>query len=785
MKSEIFFFSFLLSGSIATAQDPAPRSVPVELAPIPVAEGVSIQRFADSSLIKQPTGLAITHAGKLLAVQSNTHFRPDDYEGVETDQIFWIQDTDGDGIADQKSVFYQNELVATMDIAVHPESGAIYVATRNEIIRLWDDNNDGVADPDRVERRLVFLETEGNYPHNGISGLTFDDLGNLIFGVGENLGAPYTIIGGRKTKISDQGEGGNIWWAQADGSSLQRFATGFWNPFGVVHAPGGFIFATDNDPSSRPPSRLHFVIYGGDYGYQYRYGRSGQHPFIAWDGELPGTMPMLHGTGEAPCDILYANGALYVASWADRRIERYHLQWDGFGFSTKQEILVRGEGNFRPVAFAASDDGSLYCSDWVKSDYQLHGEGAIWKVTGWASNLYPMPEAEARIPLMKADPTQDIYWTDPRLSPALIRELGEADRDAAAIRAESDPHRRALRLLAARNADPEDLEGISTIGLADSDPTIQLLALKWISDLQLQESRDAVEAMVNNPPTPKLFLAAITALARIDGKEVADKRVQKLIGERLRQSDASSKVRAAAFEVLADRENFLSIDDLRQIYESGDTDLRINVMLTLLTHPKRKEAVAFAKEILENKETLERVTRFAREVSAPVSTSVTNSESRPAPDDLPAWLTYIDAIDTAEKNPVQRSDHGRLVFHRHCASCHQFGGFGKQGGPDLSDINERGRENIVRSIIDPGAEVAPQYEPWQITLADGTEKVGFLYGQKGKTSFFSDISGNEFQANYNEMVERTRIPVSLMPPGLFLQMSDGEISDLLFWLGQK
>jgi glucose/arabinose dehydrogenase len=177
MKFGIFFFSLLLSGSIATAQDPAPRSVPVELAPVPVAEGVSIQRFADSSLIKQPTGLAITQSGKLLAVQSNTHFRPDDYEGVETDQIFWIQDTDGDGIADQKSVFYQNELVATMDIAVHPESGAIYVATRNEIIRLWDDNNDGVADPDRVERRIVFLETEGNYPHNGISGLTFDDLG--------------------------------------------------------------------------------------------------------------------------------------------------------------------------------------------------------------------------------------------------------------------------------------------------------------------------------------------------------------------------------------------------------------------------------------------------------------------------------------------------------------------------------------------------------------------------------------------------------------------------------
>lgn len=774
-------FCFLLAFP-AAAQDVIPRAVPMEPQPFPVAEGIGITRFADSSLIKHPTGIAVTKSGKLLAIQSNTHFRPDDYEGAETDQIFWIRDTDGDGVADTRSLFFDGNLVATMDIAVHPESGAIYVATRNEIIRLWDDNHDGVADVDRTERRIVFLETEGNYPHNGISGLAFDDLGNLIFGVGENLGAAYTIIGGRKTKISDEGEGGNIWWAEADGGSLRRFATGFWNPFGVCHAPGGFIFATDNDPSSRPPSRLHFVVYGGDYGYQYRYGRSGHHPFISWDGELPGTMPMLHGTGEAPCDVFYANGALYVAAWADRRIERYRLQWNGFGFSTEQEILVRSEGDFRPVAFAAADDGSLYCSDWVKSDYQLHGEGAIWKITGWAATHSPMPEAEARIPLMKADSSQEVYWENPWLAPALIRALGEADRDAAAIEAEPDPHRRTLRLLAARKEDPEDLEGIAGVALKDPDPTVQLLGLKWISDLKLSDHRDAVEAMAADPPSPKLFLAAITALARIDGKPVGDKDVQKLVAEQLRQADAGPAVRAAAFEVLAEREKFLSPGDLRELYETGDEELQIKVMLTLLSHPEREASLAFANEVWENAESPDRVKRYAREVIGSRATVVENSGDRPAVDDVAGWIEYISAIAEPDGDVVARQDHGRLVFHRHCASCHQSGGFGKQGGPDLSTIYERGRAHIVSSIVDPGSEVAPQFEPWKIVLTDGTEKVGFLHGQKGKTSFFTDISGNEFQANYNEIVDRSRIPVSLMPPGLFLQMSDREISDLLFWL---
>jgi putative heme-binding domain-containing protein len=112
-------------------------------------------------------------------------------------------------------------------------------------------------------------------------------------------------------------------------------------------------------------------------------------------------------------------------------------------------------------------------------------------------------------------------------------------------------------------------------------------------------------------------------------------------------------------------------------------------------------------------------------------------------------------------------------------------GFGRQGGPDLTTIHERGEEHILRSVLDPGAEVAPQYEPWQLTLTDRSEKIGFLLGQEGGKSIFADISGNEFEIDYREIVKRRQIAVSLMPPGLFNLMADGEIADLLFWLSRK
>src|SRR5206468_2195038 len=105
------------------------------------------------------------------------------YEGPAHDRIRVVEDTDSDGQADRFTTFFEGTTF-TMDLAVHHD-GSVYVATRREILRLRDNNNDGVADE---KQRIVQLETTGNYPHNGLSGLAFDFAGNLLFGMGENLG---------------------------------------------------------------------------------------------------------------------------------------------------------------------------------------------------------------------------------------------------------------------------------------------------------------------------------------------------------------------------------------------------------------------------------------------------------------------------------------------------------------------------------------------------------------------------------------------------------------------
>jgi len=58
------------------------------------------------------------------------------------------------------------------------------------------------------------------------------------------------------------------------------------------------------------------------------------------------------------------------------RIERYELKERGrLGRGGSAAVRARRRG-FPPRRHAVAPDGSLFVSDWVKRDYNLHGKGA-------------------------------------------------------------------------------------------------------------------------------------------------------------------------------------------------------------------------------------------------------------------------------------------------------------------------------------------------------------------------------------------------------------------------
>ena len=313
--------------------------------PESLIDGLSIELFSSEPDIVTPTGIAVDKNGRVFCIESHTHFRPKDYAGPKTDRIRIYDDTNGDGKADKVTNFFEGS-TATMNMAFAPD-GSLYVASRSQIFRLRDKNNDDKADENTI---IIDLQTKGDYPHNGLSGLAFDEVGKMYFGFGENLGVDYKLIGTDGTTLSGGGEGGNIYSCDLEGKKLKRIATGFWNPFGLSFDKVGNLFAIDNDPDWRPPCRLLHIVEGGDYGYRFSLGRRGTHPFTAWFGELPGTLGLVSGTGEAPSGILRYDpmskskneSVMLSTSWGLHSIERFNLNPSGATFTSKPETIIKG-----------------------------------------------------------------------------------------------------------------------------------------------------------------------------------------------------------------------------------------------------------------------------------------------------------------------------------------------------------------------------------------------------------------------------------------------------------
>lgn len=570
-----------------------------------------LELVASEPEIVTPVGLVVDGKNRIWAIENNTHQTKPDYQGPASDRVRVFGDLDPHGRARKVSTFADGFRNA-MNLAFGPD-GSLYLATRSEI-RI-------IADPQgkRVETPTVLkLETKGNYPHNGLGGMAFDRHGNLYVGMGENLGAAYRLVGSDGTALSGQGEGGNVFACRADGSKLHRVATGFWNPFQLAFGAGGALFAVDNDPDARGPCRLLHVIEGGDYGYRFRYGRKGLHPFDSWNGDLPGTLPMVSGTGEAPSGIVAYEGkglpakyrgSLLTTSWGDHVIECFHLVPRGASFQATAQTVVRGGEDFRPVGLAIGPDGALYFTDWVDRSYPVHGKGRIWRLRSKSRNATahaakPSPQAAQaaegaarrrllEIQALKQTPLEAaseavlplLADADPFLRSAAIDCLARpgATKYLTPLLESRDPQLRLGAALALRRSGEEQARQVLPRLLQDASPAVRRAAIQWTAEENLSQYAGQLPAAAGKEPTsPELFRALLAAQHLLGGGNPgAEPYDEKRLFATLAEGKQPAVFRRLALQLLRPDYPELKTELLRTLLVGDDAELQREAVRTL------------------------------------------------------------------------------------------------------------------------------------------------------------------------------------------------------------
>lgn len=817
------FGLFAVALSLTAASPPPKPAVPLELpSQIETLQpGVKMTLLAEHPDLVTPTGIDVDALGRLWLVACHTHFRPEGYTGPEHDEVL-VFDADGKN----RRVFY-NATTATMGLRLGAE-GWVYLAERSRLLRVRDSDGDGVGDQ---EETLAALDTLADYPHNGLSGLAWDPQGGLVFSLGENFGKDWTLTGTDGDRVTGRGEGG-VFRCTPDGRELRRLARGFWNPFGLLVRRDGEIFAADNDPGSRPPCRLLHVVEGADYGYQWVYGSAPVHPFVAWNGELRGTLGMVHPCGEGPCAILDLGGGVLITSWSDHRIDYYPLTRQGASYQSERVPLVKGSDFFRPVGLARGPDGAFYLTDWVFSSYPLHQRGRLWKLeidpnaAPWMkATPDPVNEATRKAQALRsgqADLSVEqllnlAQGDDACLADAALGALARAAQNwTPETLRQMKPTDRLWAFIALRRADLNN-EQWPRAFFHDSDPELRFEVLRWIADAVLTSFLPEVEALLKDTSLDfRLFEAALATWNTLRGEPGAGVTNPDVLAARLIDPQTPDRLKGYALRLAPATHPLITVPLLQGFLDAGDVSLALEAVHSLSARRQnearavlasiagdtarpvalRAEAIAglatttlpehhalLVKIAAENEGLLREEARRALRFTEHDSSFVVAAD-RPAFEDTAAWLQRLDALEGEPDREAGR----RLFFHGKvalCATCHRHQGRGTVLGPDLTLIARQGRrEDILRSILEPHREVAPQFYPSLVKLKDGSTFTGILL-RSSSTEVFRDLTGKERSFPKTAIMERIELKTSLMPAGLVQALTDSELRDLLAFLMQE
>jgi putative membrane-bound dehydrogenase-like protein len=128
------------------------------------------------------------------------------------------------------------------------------------------------------------------------------------------------------------------------------------------------------------------------------------------------------------------------------------------------------------------------------------------------------------------------------------------------------------------------------------------------------------------------------------------------------------------------------------------------------------------------------------------------------------------------------AEKGEGVFQRTCGSCHKLYGNGGNIGPDLTGSNRANLDYLLFNVLNPSGEIQDDYKMVVVTTRDGRLYSGNVVSENERQLTMRVVGQDAVVINKSSIQSREVTPTSLMPIGLFDNLTNTELLDLVKYL---
>ena len=525
-----------------------------------VADGLEATLMASEAsnpALLNPTSIDVDHLGRIWVCEV-VNYRHRNGERKEGDRILVLEDTNGDGVTDTQTVFYQgHDVDSAHGICVLPTPSGkgtkAIVSCGDSVFFLHDDDADLKAD----RKEILFTGIEGTQHDHGIHAFHFGPDGKLYFNFGnsgrqikDKDGKPVIDLSGREVRDHRKPyQEGMVFRCNMDGSEFETLAWNFRNNWEIAVDSFGTLWQSDNDDDGNQGVRINYVMEFGNYGYRDELTGAGWNsprtnletevPLRHWHLNDPGVVPNLLQTGAgSPTGICVYEGDLLPKVFQNQVIHcdagpnvvrSYPVKKAGAGYKAEIVNVLAGTRDnwFRPSDVCVAPDGSLIVADWYDPGVGGHrmgdaDRGRLFRLappkTPYKSPKVDVSTPEGAIAALK-NPNEAARY----LAWIALHDMGSKAEPALKKVFESDanPRLRARALWLLGKIDGKGSLAV-TQAIENSDPDLRIAGLRLARELRGKLDLASVLQKLVNDPAPEVRRECAIALNQYQGPGQAE-----------------------------------------------------------------------------------------------------------------------------------------------------------------------------------------------------------------------------------------------------------------------